>query len=184
MKQFFFIFLIFFNFINSNVVLSANCYTDPNSIRIGFSPGNTAQKIILDAIKESSISIDIAAYSFTSKLISLALMDAEHRGVKIRVLADKKSNSGKYTAVTYLSNHKIPVRLNDKYSIMHNKFMIIDHKSVQTGSFNYTQSAANKNAENVIFIKNSAEIAEKYELEFNRLWNEALEQHKNYLINK
>ncbi|MDQ1237592.1 MAG: phospholipase D family protein [Wigglesworthia glossinidia] len=182
MKKFFFIFFILCSLINSNIVLSTTNNTSSNLIRVGFSPGNTAQKIILDAIKESSISIDIAAYSFTSKLISLALIDAEQRGVKIRILADKKSNSGKYTAATYLSNHKIPVRLNDKYSIMHNKFMIIDHKSVQTGSFNYTQSAANKNAENVIFIKNIAEIAEKYEIEFNRLWNEASEKNKNYLI--
>uniref|UniRef100_A0A1A9Z1B8 Mitochondrial cardiolipin hydrolase n=1 Tax=Glossina pallidipes TaxID=7398 RepID=A0A1A9Z1B8_GLOPL len=109
MKQFFFIFFIFFSFIQSNTVSSANFHSDSNIIRVGFSPGSTAQKIILDAIKEASTSIDIAAYSFTSKLISLALMDAEHRGVKIRVLADKKSNSGKYTAVTYLSNHKIPI---------------------------------------------------------------------------
>jgi phosphatidylserine/phosphatidylglycerophosphate/cardiolipin synthase-like enzyme len=32
---------------------------------------------------------------------------------------------------------------------MHNKFMIIDGKILQTGSFNYSQAAEDSNAENV-----------------------------------
>ncbi|EGY29577.1 hypothetical protein Rin_00004470 [Candidatus Regiella insecticola 5.15] len=57
----------------------------------------------------------------------------------MRVVANKKSNGGKYTAATYLANHRVPVRLNDKYAIMHNKFMVVDSHSVETGSFNYTK---------------------------------------------
>ena len=67
--------------------------------------------------------------------------------MNIRVVADKKSNEGKYTAITYLSNHHIPVKLNDKYSIMHNKFIIIDGRSIETGSFNYTQYTQRNNTE-------------------------------------
>ncbi|MGP1925062.1 MAG: phospholipase D family protein [Arsenophonus sp. NEOnobi-MAG3] len=110
------------------------------------------------AIEEAKISIDIAAYSFTSKPIALALVDAKQRGVNVSLVADKKSNSGKYTAVTYLGNHRIPVRLNDKYAIMHNKFMIVDGHSIETGSFNYTQSAAFRNAENVIYLRNRPDM--------------------------
>ncbi|BAC24486.1 Wg002 [Wigglesworthia glossinidia endosymbiont of Glossina brevipalpis] len=183
MKLVYFIFLFFLSLIVTNKSYSIQ-NIDYSNVKIGFSPGHTAQKIILDSIHESKYSIDIAAYSFTSKKISLALVEADKRGVKIRIIADKKSNSGKYTAITYLSNHKIPIRLNDKYSIMHNKFMIIDKNSIQTGSFNYTQSADNRNAENVILIKNIPEISEKYELEFNRLWNESTETKNIYLMQK
>lgn len=149
-------------------------------VEVGFSQGKTAKQIIISAIEEAKISIDIAAYSFTSKPIVLAIVDAQNRGVHIRIVADKKSNCGKYTAVTYLTNHRIPVRLNDKYAIMHNKFMIIDGHSVQTGSFNYTQSAASRNAENVIYLRNQVDVAEKYIREFNRLWNEAVENKSTY----
>lgn len=57
---------------------------------------------------------------------------------------------------------------------MHNKFMIIDGHSIETGSFNYTQSATYRNAENVIYLRNRPDIAERYTQEFNRLWSEAV----------
>ncbi|MGP1932232.1 MAG: phospholipase D family protein [Arsenophonus sp. ET-YP4-MAG3] len=163
------------------IFISLSSYsTNIQDIEIGFSPGRKAKQIILSAIEEAKKSIDIAAYSFTSKPIALALINARNRGVNIRVVADKKSNSKKYTAVTYLSNHHIPVRLNDKYAIMHNKFMIIDNHSVETGSFNYTKNAENRNAENVIYIKNRPDIAEKYTQEFNRLWSETINEKPTY----
>lgn len=149
-------------------------------VEVGFSPGMTANQIVITAIEEAETSIDIAAYSFTNKPISLALVDAQNRGVNVRVLADKKSNGGKYTAVTYLVNHRVPVRLNDKYAIMHNKFMIVDGRSVETGSFNYTQSAVSRNAENVIYFRNRPDIAEKYIREFNRLWREGMDTEATY----
>ncbi|CEN32210.1 Phospholipase D [Candidatus Westeberhardia cardiocondylae] len=165
------------------IILVQSTFGNEKTI-VGFSPGDTAKKIILDSIKNSKFSINIAAYSFTSKQITLALIDAQKRGVKIRIVADKKSNTGKYTAITYLVNHQIPVKLNDKYSIMHNKFMIFDDVSVQTGSFNYTNNAVSRNAENVICLINQPKIANKYILEFNRLWNESKNANPNINIGK
>jgi len=56
---------------------------------------------------------------------------------------------------------------------MHNKFMVVDGDAVQTGSFNYTTSAATRNAENVLVVQDSPELAKAYQSEFKRLWNEA-----------
>lgn len=144
-------------------------------MEVGFSPGRIAKQIVITAIEEAKTSIDIVGYSFTSKPIALALVNAQERGVNVRVVVDKQSNSGRYTAVTYLVNHRVPVRLNNKYAIMHNKFIIVDSHSIETGSFNYTQSAVYRNAENVIYLRNRPDIAEKYAQEFNRLWNEAVD---------
>ncbi|CUR53405.1 PLD-like domain-containing protein [Serratia symbiotica] len=153
------------------ILASTNLY----DIEVGFSPGKTAKKIILKAIEEAKISIDVAAYSFTSKPIALAIVNAYEHGINVRIIADKKSNSGRYTAITYIANHKVPVRLNDKYSIMHNKFMIIDNNSLETGSFNYTKNATLHNAENVIYLRNKPDITKKYLQEFNRLWDESID---------
>ncbi|WP_225639296.1 phospholipase D family nuclease [Candidatus Profftia sp. (ex Adelges kitamiensis)] len=147
--------------------------TSRQDVEVGFSPGKTAKQIVIMAIEEAKNSIDISAYSFTSKPIALALVDAKERGVNVRVVADKKLNGGKYTAITYLAHHHVPVKLNDKYAIMHNKFIIIDNNSVETGSFNYTQNAVSRNAENVIYLRNRPDIAKKYLQEFNRLWRES-----------
>ncbi|PPI87624.1 endonuclease (plasmid) [Candidatus Pantoea edessiphila] len=153
---------------------------DNHDIEVGFSPGHTASKIIISAIEKSKRSILIAAYSFTSKPIALALVKAQKRGVHVHLVVDKKVNTSRYTAVTYLVNHFVPVRFNDKYSIMHDKFMIIDNISVETGSFNYTQSAMFRNAENVIYIKNRRDIARQYLREFDRLWNEGIDAKPTY----
>jgi phosphatidylserine/phosphatidylglycerophosphate/cardiolipin synthase-like enzyme len=100
--------------------------------------------------------------------------------VKVAVVADQKGNSGKYTAVNFLANQRIPVRLNDNYAIMHHKFMVIDAKSVQLGSFNYSAAAVDKNAENVLLLKDVPGIASRYLEEWNRLWDESIDVERNY----
>ncbi|WWO96586.1 MAG: phospholipase D family protein [Candidatus Dasytiphilus stammeri] len=142
------------------------------NIEVGFSPALSASKLILQSISQAQRKIDIAAYSFTSKPISLALLAVQKRGVIIRIIADHKANN-RYTALTFLANHGISIRLNNHYAIMHNKFMIIDNKIVQTGSYNYTRAAAKQNAENVIVLYNAPYIAFQYEKEFQQLWEES-----------
>lgn len=57
--------------------------------------------------------------------------------------------------------HGIPVWVDDSVSIAHNKFLILDNKTVETGSFNYTVSANRYNAENVLII-NDPVLAQTY----------------------
>lgn len=145
------------------------------TVSVGFSPSasQNALQLVLSTINSARRNIDVAAYSFTSKPVAAALVAAKNRGVAVRVVADEKSNIGKYTAVTFLANQGVPVRLNGRYAIMHNKFMVVDGDTVQTGSFNYTASAVIRNAENVLLIKEIPELAATYQGEFNRLWNES-----------
>lgn len=94
---------------------------------------------MLGAINSARETIDVAAYSFTSKEVALALDNASQRGIKVRVVADAKDNGGRYSAVTWLQHKGIPVRLNGRYAIQHNKFMVIDGVTTQTGSFNFVR---------------------------------------------
>ena len=150
------------------------------TFEVGFSPKGKSLNIILDGIKKAEESILVAAYSFTSKPISTALLEARKRGVAVRVVADAKSNSGQYSAVTFLANNKVPVRVNDRYAIFHHKFMVLDGRHVETGSFNYSAAAVDRNAENVLLLWNVPEIAGIYAQEWQRLWNEGKEVKPNY----
>lgn len=145
---------------------------------VGFSPGN-AQQVVLDAITGAHKSIHVAAYSFTSKPIALALVAAHARGLDVRIVVDKGANGGKYSAATFTANHGVPTRVDGHYAIMHNKFMLIDGVSVETGSFNYTASAATRNAENALVIED-AELAAEYEREWRRLWAESADVGSRY----
>lgn len=148
---------------------------------VGYSPGN-ALDLVLKGINEAETSILVAAYSFTSKPVATALLEAHRRGVSVAVLADHKSNGPEsaYSAATFLANQGVPVRLNDNYAIFHHKFMVIDSLHVETGSFNYSASAVKRNAENVLFVWNAPALALRYGTEWKRLWNEAHELKARY----
>jgi len=150
------------------------------TVEVAFSPKGQGQALIIKAIQSATVSIRVAAYSFTSKPIAEALRDAHQHGIDVRIVADSKGNTNQYTAVTYLANQGVPVRLNDKYAIMHNKYIIIDGRHVESGSFNYTASAQNKNAENVLLLWNVPELAEKYTRNWEKLWNEGVDVGKRY----
>ena len=69
----------------------------------------------------------------------------------------------------------MPVRVNARYALQHNKFIVVDGAVVQTGSFNYTASAAEHNAENVLVVGNAPDLAARYGREWRRLWDEGTE---------
>ncbi|EPU8562878.1 phospholipase D family protein [Yersinia enterocolitica] len=140
---------------------------------VGFSPSHSARVAVLDVINQTKNTLYMEAYSFTDKGIAQALVAAKQRGVSVRVVADKKSNSDSYTSVTFLANQGIPIRLNDNYSIMHNKIILADSNTLQTGSYNYSASANKRNAENVLVVRNQPQLVAVYEQEFERLWQES-----------
>lgn len=55
----------------------------------------------------------------------------------------------------------MPVLIGEKHKIAHNKVMIMDGEMVVMGSFNFTKSAEEGNAENLLII-HSKELAAKY----------------------
>jgi phosphatidylserine/phosphatidylglycerophosphate/cardiolipin synthase-like enzyme len=153
--------------------LAAENLSSAPSFAVGFSPKGESLSIILQGIGEAQTSILVAAYSFTSKPISAALLAAHERGVVVRVVADANSSNSQYSAVTFLASRGVPVRVNRRYAIFHHKFMIIDGRHLETGSFNYSAAAANKNAENVLFLRDAPEIAAVYAAEWEKLWDES-----------
>lgn len=150
------------------------------SFDVGFSPNGNSLNLVLQGINSAKKSIHVAAYSFTSKPIAEALVKASKRGVDVKVIADQKSNSGKYSATTYLANNNIPVKLDGNYPIFHHKFMVIDVVNLETGSFNYSAAAAKSNAENVLLLWNVPQLAQTYDNQWNQLWNEATLIKPNY----
>ena len=93
--------------------------------------------------------------------IAKALMEAHKRGVKVQVILDKSQRTEKYTSATFLQNVRIPVYIDDKHGIAHNKVMVIDGYVVITGSFNFTKAAEENNAENLLVI-DDVQVAQKY----------------------
>lgn len=107
----------------------------------------------MQTIGKAKATILVQAYSFTSAPIAEALKKAHDRGVKVEAILDKSQRGEKYTGATYLKNAGIPVAIDAAHAIAHNKVMVIDGETVITGSFNFTKAAEERNAENVLIVK-------------------------------
>ena len=126
-----------------------------------FSPNGGCTEAIVSEISHAKSEIYVQAYSFTSAPIAKALVDAHKRGIKLEVILDKSQKKEKYTSATFLNNAGIPTYIDSKHAIAHNKIMVIDKETVITGSFNFTKAAEEKNAENLLIIRNK-KLAEIY----------------------
>ena len=132
-----------------------------SQIQVYFSPNGGCTDAIVTALSQAKSSVLVQAYSFTSAPIAKAVVDAHKRGVKVRVILDKSQRTEKYSSADFLAHAKVPVSIDAKHKIAHNKVMIIDSETIITGSFNFSKSAEEGNAENLLII-NSPELAEKY----------------------
>ena len=143
------------------------------SYEVGFSPGGTSLRVVEKFINEAHRELLMAVYELTSYPIAKALIQAEQRGVRVEIVADAKAARQHFSKVRFLAHHGIPVRVNDRYAILHHKFMVADGKSLETGSFNYSEAAVKHNAENALVLWNIPSLANRYRTEWLRLWNEA-----------
>lgn len=147
--------------------------TNETKIIIGFSPEGSAQKAIIDVIRSARSELRLAAYSFTSPVVVKELVAAKKRGVDVKIVVDEKGNKSKksISAMNTIQLAKIPIRTNGRFSIFHDKFIIVDKRTVETGSFNYSDSANFRNSENVIAMYNMPEVAEVYLEHWERRWD-------------
>lgn len=129
--------------------------------QVCFSPKGGCTEAIISQIDKATSEILVQAYFFTSDPIAKALLNAHKRGVKVEAILDKSQRREKYTSATFLDNSGIPTYIDDRHAIAHNKIMIIDRETVITGSFNFTKAAEEKNAENLLIIRNK-DLAKVY----------------------
>jgi phosphatidylserine/phosphatidylglycerophosphate/cardiolipin synthase-like enzyme len=131
------------------------------SYTVCFVPGEDCEGVIVAEINQARSVILVQAYSFTSMPIAKALVSAKQRGVSVQVILDKSQRSERYSGATFLANAGIRTLIDEQPSIAHSKVIIIDGTSVITGSFNFTRSAQQYNAENLIVIRDGV-LAQHY----------------------
>lgn len=132
------------------------------SLKAYFSPKGGCEDEVVRLIDSSCSRVICLAYGFTSKPILEALVRAHERGVIVWVVVDKDQPLG--TLAGRLKNAGVDVVYDGKHAIFHNKVFIIDEEVLITGSYNWTQSAELRNAENMLVIKHPpVELLKAYE---------------------
>lgn len=140
------------------------------SIQVLFSPNEDVQSEIVRTLNNAQAQILVQAYLLTDDKITHALIAAHQRGVHVQVLLDaERSTQSSGSDAVALVTAGIPVRLETQYENAHNKVIIVDpgltSEVLLTGSYNFTYTAAKKNAENLLFIRHAPDLVTRY------VWN-------------
>lgn len=149
------------------------------TVQLAFTPWDNAEAMIVDCIRRAKRQILVQAFSFTSRALASALIAAKKRGVDVQVMADREQTyGGEASRIPDLARAGIPVALEVRYQSAHNKVMVMDagtaDAAVISGSYNWTYAAQYKNAENVLVLRNSPEIANAYAANWRRHHADAL----------
>lgn len=145
--------------------------------------GHNLRDIIISYINQAVDNISISAYSFDDTDIANALIRANQRGVKIRIVVDSDYWN---SLIDYLDSQPNINVFNDlkkkgyaRHSRQHHsKFIVIDYSilsspvrnTVITGSFNFTVSSSYKQYNNIVVIEDNVDVANMYIQEFNEEW--------------
>ncbi|PKL75152.1 MAG: hypothetical protein CVV27_16840, partial [Candidatus Melainabacteria bacterium HGW-Melainabacteria-1] len=137
--------------------------------------GRVAGKVA-EALNRAEQSIHFMAFSFThdaiGQVVAQKLTDPE-RPVTVRGVFEKTGSGTQYSEYGKLKALGADVRTDGNPKILHHKVFVIDGKTVITGSFNFSDSADQKNDENLLIIEDP-ELAKQYLAEFNRVYQNSV----------
>ena len=130
-------------------------------INVCFTPPAGCSSLIVNEIHHAKKSIFMQAFSFTSESIANELIAAHHRGITVKILFDRSQMGEKNSKFEFLKNAGLNVKIDHVSGLAHNKVLVIDEQKVLTGSYNFTNAAEKRNADNIIMINNS-QLAKHY----------------------
>ncbi len=136
---------------------------------VGFTPPVGVAKELVAAIDRAQKEVLVQAYGFTHNAIAQAVIRAHQRGLRVAVLLDEKSDHTNRYVIDLFRGASVDMRLDGKHAIAHNKVILIDSDIVVTGSFNFTNSAETRNAENLLILR-GAKLATAYRDNWQQHW--------------
>jgi phosphatidylserine/phosphatidylglycerophosphate/cardiolipin synthase-like enzyme len=146
---------------------------DGTRIDTFFSPDDGVLAALVPVLESAQKSIYFLAYSFTSnQLGEIVRQKAEAELTISGVMDDEQVRSNEGTEFDPFRQADLDVRLDGIDGLMHHKVFIVDEKIVVMGSYNFSQSAEERNDENLLIIYDPV-IAEQFIFEFQRVHEQA-----------
>ncbi|KAI8391671.1 uncharacterized protein BYT42DRAFT_557662 [Radiomyces spectabilis] len=162
----------YFVTLNQGAGLSSDILPDDYFINAFFFPSKDSFNAFISVIDSARDTIDICVFSITDDDVADALISANQRGVKVRIITDNRQAAIKGADAARLqADYGIPYKTDRTTGYMHNKFAIIDHATLINGSFNWSNGARFKNRENIM-ITNIPTCITQFDKQFEALWAE------------
>ncbi len=142
-------------------------------VEAAFTPGDDIAGLIVERIGRARRSVQVQAYLFTDRTIANALLTARRRGVAVELIGDAAQHaSGGLPHAKALDRAGARVWLDRAHNAAHDKVVIVDGRSpeatVITGSYNFTRSAQQANAENVVVISGNRAVTDRFVANFEK----------------
>jgi len=149
---------------NSALILPATDTTDAF-----FSPGDACRNTIIRHIETATEKLHICVFTISDDSITNSLLTAFKKGINIKLITDNDKSFDVGSDVEQLAKAGIAVKMDTSPNHMHHKFMVADQRSLITGSYNWTLSAARYNHENII-VTREAGVVRSFAQQFDQLW--------------
>ena len=129
------------------------------------------KKELLSELDNAKQSILIAVCWFTDQELYDKLSEKLSNDIKVFLIIQNDYINNRKSGLPFqnLIDKGCKLYFSESFNpMMHNKFCIIDNKVLITGSYNWTYNAIN-NSENILIIKDQAEIISAFGKEYNKL---------------
>lgn len=134
-----------------------------------FSPGETCLAAILGELGRAKQSADICVFTITDDRIAEALLEAQRRGVALRIITDNDKQYDEGADITRLRDAGVSIRVDGDERHMHHKFAVLDSRTLLSGSYNWTRGAT-LNEENLI-VTGDRRLVARFANTFDSLWS-------------
>lgn len=136
-----------------------------------FSPGEDCRNAIIRQINGAIRQLKICVFTISDDQITRSILGAHRRRVSVKVITDNDKSFDHGSDIGQLAREGVMVKMDITNNHMHHKFMVVDERSLLTGSYNWTSSAARFNHENILITKEKV-VVRSFLKEFESLWKE------------
>jgi phosphatidylserine/phosphatidylglycerophosphate/cardiolipin synthase-like enzyme len=149
-------------------------YIDGQGVRVFFAPEDQVLANLTPIIALTQQEVLFMAYSFTTHGLCDEIANLQQQGVAVRGIFESRGSGAEHSCFNDLLASGAEVRQDGNPAAMHHKVIILDRRYVISGSFNFSNSADQRNDENLIIIDDPA-LAQLFVDEFELRWSVAQE---------
>ena len=142
------------------------------NVEVYFSPQDGVAKHVVQRLQNATSNIRFMTFSYTADDIANAMIAKAKAGLVVQGVFERQNANGTGSEYGKLKSGGVDVLQDGNCYIMHHKVIIIDDRTVITGSYNFTGSAERDNDENLVIVDDLA-LARAYLNEFEQVYAQA-----------
>lgn len=133
-----------------------------------FSPVDDVEDVILSELSAAKKTVQVAAYGIASPVIAAKLIDLKKAGLDVTVYLDRTQAAGRGSQCAALRKAGVRVLIKRSSYLMHNKYIVVDGRTVITGSYNFSKGAARQD-NNIEVFHDCSGVAAGFDKDFGRM---------------